>query len=117
MNDSGDPKLSPEAIKLLNEMAARRNSGVNLSPDAQANLEKLSNFHLTHTYQAHKNSYLIMALVLLGLGAGATLYGLNLIIADPVFAAEHLSGIFLLSLIPIGFTAGACRFWTLFKRI
>ncbi|MDC7684422.1 hypothetical protein PQU92_14135 [Asticcacaulis sp. BYS171W] len=117
MTDANDPKLSPEAVKMLNEMAAARTLGVNLSPEAQANLEKLSNFHLTHTYQAHKNSYLIMALVLLGLGAGAILFGLDSILRDPPTDPTAVTALVIMGMIPAGFVFGARHFWKLYQKL
>lgn len=117
MSDSNDPKLSPEAVKMLNEMAAGRSSGVNLTPEAQANLDKLSNFHLTHTYQAHKNSYLAMALVLGGLAVGATLFGLDSVLRDPPSDPTAVTAVVIMALIPVGFLIGARHFWGLHQKL
>ncbi|ADU15410.1 hypothetical protein [Asticcacaulis excentricus] len=117
MTETTKTKLSPEAVKMLNEMAAGRAGGVNLTPEAQANLDKLSNFHLTQTYQAHKNSYLVMSLVLLCLGAGSVLFGLDSILRDPPSDPTAVTAIIIMALVPVGFVLGARHFWNLYLKL
>ena len=117
MSDSNEPKLTPEAVKMLNDLAASGSNAPNLSPEAKANLEKLSNFHLTHTYQAHKNSYLIMALVLLGLAGGAVLFGLDSILRDPPVDIVEATALAIMALFPLGFALGARHFLILYGKL
>ena len=117
MLNAEEPKLSPEAIKMLNDLATERSEKTELSPEARENLAKLGNFHLTHTYKAYKNSYLSIAIVMVGLAVGAVLFGLEYFVRNPIHAMDHISGLPLLALIPIGLLAGAYHFWNLFRKL
>lgn len=117
MSNAEEPKLSPEAIKMLNELAAKRSDETELTPEARENLAKLGNFHLTHTYKAYKNSYLTIAMVMVGLAAGAVLFGLDYFVRNSSHAIEHISGLPLLALIPVGLLVGAYHFWGLFRKL
>jgi len=117
MSNAEEPKLSPEAIKMLNELAAKRSDEIELTPEARENLAKLGNFHLTHTYKAYKNSYAIMTAVFSAVTAGVILYVLNEVLAHPD-ALEDL--LFVLPLAG-GFAAIlafiAFRMWQTYKRL
>ncbi|MBP2160581.1 MULTISPECIES: hypothetical protein [Asticcacaulis] len=117
MSNSEKPELSPEAIKMLNEMAANRTDEPELTPEAKANLAKLGSFHLTHTFKAYKNSYRTIAMVMAGLAVGALLFGLDYLVRNPSHASEHMAGLPLLALIPLGLLAGAYHFWGLFRKL
>ncbi|MFP1132881.1 hypothetical protein [Asticcacaulis sp. W401b] len=118
MSDSNEPKLTPEAVKMLNDLAANRSTGgLNLTPEAQSNLEKFANEHLTHTYKDHKTSYLIMAIVLGLLGSFAFLYMADGMFDSPEAFAKTMNAMIIV--VPVCALAffGSYRFWSAYRRL
>lgn len=117
MSNSEKPELSPEAINMLNEMAAKPTDEPELTPEAKANLAKLGNFHLTHTYRDYKNSYAVIAIVFCGAVVIGLAFVLNFVLRRP----EKIAEVVYASPIIVGFFAivlfFAHRMWNNYKRL
>lgn len=101
MSDESETKLTPEAVKLLNELASGRTSGLNLTAEGKQNLEMLVNNVLPEAIKAQKKGSAVHAVVCFALAGSAVLFGVNALIEDPAKFIEQANAWAFLSLIPI----------------
>lgn len=117
MSDEREPKLTPEAVKLLNELAAGRTSGLNLTSEAERSLEKILNVQAPEIHKGQKASSCLLAVIYCGLAIAATIWGIDMILADPKAAIEQASGYAILSVLPMGLFLVAWLSWKTYRKL
>lgn len=117
MTNQSEPKLTPEAVKLLNELAANRNSGLNLTTQGKESLETLVNEVLPDAIRAQRNGVAIHALICFALSAGSILYGVVNLMKEHRSLFDVGPGLGIMLLIPIALFLFGLRSWNIYRKM